>query len=94
MTKLQEKYAGKISISDREVEDFYTANPSMFVAERGVRLAIIIVDPADNSGQGITDDSKGEAAAKSKIDGIAQTLKGGADFATVARAKSEDARAC
>ena len=91
MTKLQEKYAGKISISDREVEDFYTANPSMFVAERGVRLAIIIVDPADNSGQGITDDSKGEAASKSKIDGIAQTLKGGADFATVARAKSEDA---
>jgi parvulin-like peptidyl-prolyl isomerase len=91
MTKLQEKYAGKISISDREVEDFFTANPSMFIAERGVRLAVIIVDPADNSAQGINDDSKGEGAAKGKIDAIAAELKGGADFATVARAKSEDA---
>jgi parvulin-like peptidyl-prolyl isomerase len=91
MTKLQDKYAGKISISDREVEDFYMANPSMFVAERGVRLAVIIVDPADNSAQGINDDAKGDAAAKSKIDTISQTLKGGSDFATVARAKSEDA---
>ena len=28
IAKLQEKYAGKITISDREVEDFYTANRS------------------------------------------------------------------
>ena len=28
--KLEEKYAGKITISDREVEDFYTANRGAF----------------------------------------------------------------
>jgi len=90
---LQEKYAGKITISDREVEDFYTANKPRFVAERGVGLAVIIVDPADNSGQGIANDAKGDSAAKAKIDNIYQQLKSGTtDFATVARAQSEDAQ--
>jgi parvulin-like peptidyl-prolyl isomerase len=91
--KLQEKYAGKISIGDREVEDFYIANKQRFVNERGVGLAAIIVDPADNSAQGIANDAKGEAAAKAKIDSIYQGLKAGtSDFATVARAQSEDAQ--
>ena len=90
--KLEDKYAGKISINDREVEDFYTANRALFVAERGVRLAVIIVDPSDNSAQQITDDAKGDAAAKAKVDAISQELKSGADFATIARAKSEDSQ--
>src|SRR5438876_1235775 len=88
--KLQDKYAGKITISDREVEDYYNANKQQFVNARGVALAMIAVDPADNSQQGITQDAKGDADAKTKIDDIYQQLKGGADFATVARAKSED----
>jgi parvulin-like peptidyl-prolyl isomerase len=90
--KLEDKYAGKITISDREVEDFYTANKPSFVNQRGARLAVIIIDPADNSGSGLTDDAKGDAAAKTKADAVYQTLKGGSDFATVARAKSEDAQ--
>jgi peptidyl-prolyl cis-trans isomerase SurA len=89
--KLRDKYAGKITISDREVEDFYMANKPSFVNQRGVRLAVIIVDPADNSAQGITNDAKGDGEAKAKADAISQQLKGGtSDFATVARAKSED----
>src|SRR5205814_8408638 len=35
-------------------------------------------------------DAKNEADAKTKIDNINQQLKSGADFATVARARSED----
>ena len=62
------------------------------MAERGVRLAVIIIDPSDNAAQQITDDAKGEAAAKAKVDAISQDLKGGADFATIARAKSEDSQ--
>jgi peptidyl-prolyl cis-trans isomerase SurA len=87
---LQDKYAGKINISDREVEDFYNANRQDFVNSRGVALAMIMVDPADNSSTGITDDAKNDADAKLKIDNIYQQLQGKADFATVARAKSED----
>jgi parvulin-like peptidyl-prolyl isomerase len=90
---LQEKYAGKISISDREVEDYYNANKAQFVNARGVALAMIAVDPADNSKSGIkNDDAKSDADAQTKINAIYQDLKNGGDFATIARAKSEDAQ--
>ncbi len=89
--KLQDKYNSKITINDKEVEDFYNGNRERFVSSRGVALAMIMVDPADSSSQGITQgDAKSDAEAKLKIDNINQQLKGGADFATVARAKSED----
>ncbi len=90
ISSLQDKYNGKINISDREVEEYYAANRSQFVKARGVGLAMIVVDPADNSGDGLKDDAKGDIDAKLKIDAIYQQLQGKADFATVARAKSED----
>ena len=90
---LQDKYTAKITVNDKEVEDFYNGNKNQFVSARGVALAVIIVDPADNTAQGILPqgDAKNEAEAKLKIDNLYQQLKGGADFATVARSKSEDA---
>jgi peptidyl-prolyl cis-trans isomerase SurA len=90
--KLQEKYASKVTISNREVEEFYMANKDQFVSARGVGLAMIVADPADNGGQvaGPQGDAKNEADAKTKIDSIYQQLKNGADFADVARTKSED----
>ena len=90
ISALQDKYNGKIDISDREVEEYYNSNKQVFKNERGVALAMIMVDPADNSSSGISDDAKNEADAKLKIDNIYQQLQGKADFATVARAKSED----
>ena len=90
ITALQDKYSGKINISDREVEEYYTNNRQQFVRARGVALAMIVVDPADNSADGLKDDAKGEVDSKLKIDNIYQQLQGKADFATVARAKSED----
>ena len=91
ITSLQDKYNGQINISDREVEDYYNTNRQQFVSARGVALAMIAVDPADNSAQGVRDDAKNDTDAKLKIDNIYQQLQGGADFATVARARSEDA---
>jgi len=91
INSLQEKYSGKITISDREVEDYYNANKQQFVNARGVGLGMIMVDPSDNSQQGVaTDDAKNETDAKTKIDNINAQLKSGADFATVARSRSED----
>ena len=91
ISKLQDKYSSKITVNDKEVEDFYNSNRDRFVSARGVALAMVMVDPADNSAQGIKDDAKNDAEAKLKVDNIAQQLKGQADFATVARSKSEDA---
>jgi parvulin-like peptidyl-prolyl isomerase len=90
ISALQDKYSGKIDISDREVEEFYNGNRDRFKNERGVALAMIVFDPADISSTGISDDAKNDADAKLKIDNIYQQLQGKADFATVARAKSED----
>src|SRR6185369_2853083 len=93
INSLQSKYSGKITISDREVEDYYNANKQQFVNARGVGLGMIMVDPSDNSQQGIAnDDAKNETDAKTKIDNINNQLKSGADFATVARARSEDSQ--
>jgi parvulin-like peptidyl-prolyl isomerase len=85
--KLQEKIIGRISISDKEVEEFYNGNKQQFVNARGIGLADIVVDPNDN---GAADDAKSDVEAKSKIDVIYQRLKSGADFADVARQRSED----
>ena len=68
ISKLQDKYNSKITVSDKEVEDFYNGNRERFVSARGVALAMIMVDPADNGGQGIArNDAKGDAEAKLKI---------------------------
>jgi parvulin-like peptidyl-prolyl isomerase len=86
---LQDKYAGKITVSDRDVEDYYAKNKQRFVLGKGVELADIVVDPGDNA---LSDDAKSEAEAKLKIDGIYQQLKtvGTERFGEVAMAKSED----
>jgi peptidyl-prolyl cis-trans isomerase SurA len=84
--KLQAKYMSNINISDREVEEYYLANKDSFTIGRGAELADIVVDPRDNQ---LRDDAKSEAEAKAKIDNIYQQLKT-ADFAEVARTKSED----
>ncbi|MFN2455494.1 MAG: SurA N-terminal domain-containing protein [Pyrinomonadaceae bacterium] len=85
--KLHDKAGAKLTVKDEEVTDFYKNNPAQFVSARGVELASIVVDPADN---GVANDAKGDPEATAKINTLYQRLKSGADFATVAREQSED----
>ncbi len=85
--KLQDRTNSKITVTDKEVEDAYNGNRDQFVNKRGVELAAIIVDPINN---GMQNDAKSDLEAKQKIDLIYQQLKSNAEFADVARAKSED----
>jgi peptidyl-prolyl cis-trans isomerase C len=87
--KLQEKLYGKITIRDQEITDFYNTNRAQFVNPRGVYLSDIVVDPGDSGGT-FKDDAKSDAEATAKIQRIYATLKGGADFADIARTSSED----
>ena len=89
INKLQEKLYGKITIRDQEIVDFYNSNQAQFVNPRGVYLSDIVVDPSDSGGT-YRDDAKSDAEATAKIQRIYATLKGGADFADVARSSSED----
>jgi peptidyl-prolyl cis-trans isomerase SurA len=83
--KLQKKLNNQIKVTDREVEDYFKSNPP--VAEAGIALSQIVIDAADN---GARNDAKTEAEAKTKIEEVYGQLKRGGDFATVARAQSED----
>lgn len=89
VSNLQEKYSGKIVISNHDVEEYYYNNREKFVIGKGVELANIVVDPRDN---GLSDDAKNEAEAKLKIEGVYQQLKtvGTERFGEVALAKSEE----
>ena len=84
---LQNEWTGRITVSDAELEDYYNKNKQKFMSDGGIGLANIVADPADN---GLQDDAKSDAEAKQKIDSIYQQLRGGADFRTVARARTED----
>ncbi|HEV3469275.1 MAG TPA: SurA N-terminal domain-containing protein [Pyrinomonadaceae bacterium] len=87
--KLQEKLFGRINIRDQEIVDFFNNNKEQFVNPRGVFLSDIVADPVDYAGQ-FRDDAKSDAEAAAKIQRLHAQLKSGADFATVARASSED----
>lgn len=87
--KLVGNVTGKIEPpKDSEIEAFYTGNKEAFVKKKGVKLAAIVVDPADN-GEG--DTTKNEVdAVRVANEIIAQLKQNPESFASVAREKSED----
>lgn len=89
INKLVEKVTSKVEApKDSEITAFFDGNKEAFVKRKGVKLAAIVVDPNDN-GEG--DTTKNPADAALRVKEIAAQLQQGADFATVAREKSEDA---
>jgi peptidyl-prolyl cis-trans isomerase SurA len=88
VTKLMEKVTGKVEPpKDAEIEAFFNGNKEAFVKKKGVKLAAIVIDPADN-GEG--DTTKDEVSAVNKGNEIIRQLATGGDFAAIAREKSED----
>jgi parvulin-like peptidyl-prolyl isomerase len=86
---LLRKTVSNVTVRDNEVEAFYNANKERFVSPRGVAVSAIFTDPRDSGGV-LADDAKSDLEAKAKIDNIYQQLRNGADFADVARSRSED----
>lgn len=85
---LRDKVAAKVPApSDAEVRKFFDDNKARLIAPRGVELSSIVVDPRNN---GATEDATTPEAAERKAQEIVAALKAGADFATVARTRSED----
>lgn len=86
--KLVDKITGKIEPpKDSEIEAFYNGNMDAFVKKKGVKLAAIVIDPANN-GEG--DTTTDEQTAVLKANEIAGKINSGQDFATLAREYSED----
>ena len=86
--KLTEYITGKIEPpKDSEIDAFYNGNPQAFVKKKGVKLAAIVIDPAD-SGEG--DTTKNEVDAVRVGNEVIAQLRQGGDFTAIAREKSED----
>ena len=86
--KLVEKITGKIEApKDSEIEAFYNGNKEAFVKKKGVKLAAIVIDPA-NAGEG--DQTVDEQSSVLKANEVVGKIKAGQDFASIAREYSED----
>jgi parvulin-like peptidyl-prolyl isomerase len=86
--KLVDKITGKIEPpKDAEIEAFYNGNKDAFVKKRGVKLAAIVIDPA-NSGEG--DTTTDDQSAVLKANEVIKKLQAGQDFAQLAQQYSED----
>ena len=85
--------SSKISISDKDISDFYNANRASFnLPEPQVHMAQILVTPQpDPNVRNLKNDkAKTDAEAQQKIRAIETRLKQGEDFATLAENYSED----
>jgi peptidyl-prolyl cis-trans isomerase SurA len=84
----------KISITDKDVTDFYNTNRSSFnLAEPQVHLAQILVTPApDPNIRNLKNDkAQNEEQARKKVEMLVARIRQGEDFAMLAQNFSEDA---
>src|SRR5579863_5719496 len=83
----------QITITDKDISDFYTANMASFnLAEPQIHMAQILVTPApDPNVRNLkNDDAQDEQQAEKKINSLYQLIKQGQDFAMLAQNYSED----
>jgi peptidyl-prolyl cis-trans isomerase SurA len=83
----------KISISDKDVSDFYTSNKDGFnLAEPQVHIAQILVTPSpDPNVRNLKNDkAQNDPQARKKIDMLQARIRQGEDFAMLAQNYSED----
>jgi peptidyl-prolyl cis-trans isomerase SurA len=90
---ITQEVSSKISVSDKEVSDFFTANKAQFnLPEEAYHIAQIVVTPvrdpqvANRSG----DDATTPQAAAAKVSMLMERLKAGALFSDLAVGYSED----
>jgi peptidyl-prolyl cis-trans isomerase C len=76
--------SAKVSVQDADVSTFYQQNLERFKQGESVHASHILIGVP----QGATPEQK--AAAKAKAESALKQVRGGADFATVARAQSQD----
>lgn len=88
---LESQWAGKIDVNDKEVRDYYSANPASFEIPEQIRASHILIRPAPADAN--TDPNQAKAAAKTKANDLLRQIKGGSDFAKLAQNNSADGSA-
>lgn len=80
----QKAVQGQVSVTDQEVEAYYREHLREFEQPKRIRVAHILVRVSPTGG------GEAEAKARGKLEAALERIKGGADFARVAKEISED----
>ncbi|MGE5361321.1 MAG: peptidylprolyl isomerase [Bacteroidales bacterium] len=76
--------APKVSVSDKDVQDYYEKNPDKFKEPENFRVEHILIAIPPNA------DAAAKAKAKADATAVLKQVKGGADFQKLAKEKSQD----
>jgi peptidyl-prolyl cis-trans isomerase SurA len=90
---IEQEVGSKITVTEKEVSDFFIANRSQFnVAEESYHIAQIVVTPVREAqlANGTGDDATTPQAAAAKVKMLIERLKAGASFRDLAAGYSED----
>ncbi|MDH3475790.1 MAG: peptidylprolyl isomerase [Rhodospirillales bacterium] len=79
----QETLGKDIQVSDAEVHDFYLANQVRFVQSEQINVRHVLIKLASDADEAAT------AAARGKIEQVLEQARAGADFAELAKTRSE-----
>ncbi len=80
---IDKEVVNKVSVSDEDAKKFYDENPDNFKQPELVKASHILVSVAPDADQAAKDE------ARKKIESIEKELKGGADFAELAKKNSQ-----
>ena len=81
---IDQEVNSKISVQDAEVDAFYKQNLDRFKEDESVHASHILISAPENA------DQKTKDAARAKAKQILKDIKAGKDFATLAKAQSQD----
>lgn len=84
MKVVETEIGPKVTVTDAEVNDFYTKNPDKFQEPEAVHVAHILIRFPENA------DAAAKAKAKAEAESVLAQLKKGADFAAMAKQHSQD----
>ncbi len=84
---VEAQWAGKINITEEDAKKYYDENPTKFGVKEQVRASHILIKPDTTDSE--ADPNQAKAEAKAKIQGLLEQIKGGADFAELAKANSD-----
>ena len=75
---------GSPAVSNQQVEQYYQSHQKDYQVPEEVKVRHILIKVAPGA------DSKADAAARQKAEGLLKQIKGGGDFAALAKANSDD----
>jgi peptidyl-prolyl cis-trans isomerase C len=81
---ISEEVEAKAVVRPEQVTDFYEKNPDQFKEPERVRASHILIAFPENA------DDAAKAAARTKAEQVLQDVKGGKDFAALAKEHSQD----